>query len=470
MTNVYHKDLIEEHLHQPFWAGLDANKPANPIVGDWYYATDIDVLFKCSTAGVWEFYPRKIGKGNDYIEVASDGFLTLHGEARTSRITTYACENWYTTHHDSLGVKVLADPGYISSTLTTPPDINRLLRLVGVGEGIHLKGEQSNSWSAGDTTHDAVYSYITVATRNTTWEQASSWRLEIEIAVGDVTGKMTLYLPPFKLDAYEKLHFWITNDGASYCGGRGECKFTCFGAGSTDVDEILTGDISKGDNVVCPVSDTTGFYIGDKARLEDDNHSEWDRITDIIINTSIKVEHLDYDYTQVANAKIKKYKCVETPYGVHHMRRGIGRLCCLRAEVPSGIAGHYAFPFTQDPISPMKVAVVFTGDIDNPTSETIRLRLQYVPTGPGDNALSDEWGKMKYITVTPGAKAGDFVETLFTGGFEIPASEILNKKAVQLQLVRMGDDSINDTYTGCLLVVAILIGLTEKYIGADMRL
>lgn len=469
MTNIYHKDLIGEHLHQPFWAGFDANKPANPIVGDWYYATDVDVLFKCSTAGIWEFYPRKIGKGNDYIEVADDGFLTLYGEARISRITTFACENWYTTHHDPLGVMELADTGFISSTLSTSPDLNRLLKIVGVGDGIHLKGEQSNSWSAGDTTHDAVYSYITVATRNTTWTQTSDWRLEIDIAVGDITGKMVIYLPPFKLDAYEKLHFWITNDGATYCGGRGECKFICFGAGPTESDESLTSNISAGDAVVCSVLDTTGFYVGDKARLEDDNHGEWDRITAIVTNTSITVEHLDYDYNTAANAKIKKYKCVETPYGVSHMRRGMGRLCCLRAGIPNGIAGHYPFPFTQDPVSPLKVALVFVGSIDNPTSETVRMRLQYVPTGPGDNAFSQEWGKMKYITVTPGANKGDFVETLFSDGFEVPANEILNKKAIQFQLVRMGDDPV-DTYTGCFLLVAVLIGMTEKYIGADMRM
>ena len=469
MGDIYHRDLLEDNLHQPFWAGLDANKPASPDVGDWYYATDIDVLYKCSTATVWEFYPRKIGKGSDYIEVADDGFLTLHGEARTSIIRTYACENWYTTHHNALGIKVLANPGYISSTLSTQPDANRAIRIVGLGDGINLKGEQGTGWTPGDTTHDAIQSYLTIATKNTTWEQTSDWRVVLDITTGDVTGKMIVYLPPFKLDAYEKLHFWITGDGATYCGGRGECRFTCFGAGPTETNELLTGDVSSGDNIVCPVSDTTGFYIGDKVRLEDDDDEEWDRIIDIISNTSIKVGHLDYDYTQVKNAIIKKYKCVETPYGATHMRRGMGRLCCLRAGVPSGIAMHYAFPFTQDPNSPLKIAVVFVGSIDNPTSKTVKMRLQYIPTGPGDNAFSEEYGDMDYITVTPAATAGDFVETLFTNGFTVPAHKIQNKKAIQFQLARMGDDA-SDTYTGCLLLVAILVGMTEQYIGADMRL
>lgn len=415
-------------------------------------------------------YPKKLGKGEDYVGIADDGFLTLHGEARTSRITTFACENWYTTHHDPLGIKALADPGYISSTLSTAPDANRRLRVVGVGDGIHMKREQAASWTTGDITHNAVFGYITITTKNASWEQTSAWRLELDITTGKVTGKMTIYLPPFKLDSYEELHFWISDDGASYCGGRGECEFKCFGAGAAETDEVLTSNISPGNNVICPVADTTGFYLGDKVRLEDDNNAEWNRITAINTNTSITAGHLDHGYTMAANVKIKKYKCVETPYGILHMRRGMGRLCCLRANVPSGVAGHYPFPFTQDPDSPLKVAIVFCGSIDNPTSETVRLRLQYIPTGPGDNALSEDWGKIKYITVIPGANAGDFVETLFSGGFEVSANEIQDKKAIQLQLVRMGDDSVNDTYTGCLLVVAVLIGMTERHFGADMRL
>ena len=415
--------------------------------------------------------PRSWGYGNppDFIEIDDDGFLTLHGDARTSKIVTYACEDWYPTHHNPLGIKALVDPGYISSTLTTPPDNARRIRIWGVGDGVHRKGEQRAAWDTGDTTHDAAMSFIEIRTTSVDWSQDTEWRLEIDIAEGDVTGHYTIYLPPFDLDIYSSICLWITKDGATYYGSTGECSFKHWAAGPSEATEDLTSDVTAGDSVVCPVADTTGFYIGDKARLEDDNNAEWDRITAIDTNTSITIAHLDYGYTTAANAKIKKINCVRSPYGIKNMRRGMGRICCLKEDVPSGVAAHYAFPFTQDPDSPLKVALVFCGDIDNPTSKTVRMRLQYIPTGPGDNCLSDEWGEMKYITVTPGAKAGDFVETLFTGGFEVPASEILNKKAVQLQIVRMGD-SVNDTYNGCLLMVAVLVGMTEEHLGADLRM
>ena len=95
--------------------------------------------------------PKRLGKGDNYVEVGDNGFLTLHGEARTGKIITYACENWYPAHHDPLGIEALANPGYISSTLTTAPGANRKLRIYSVGDGIHLKGEQAGGWTTGDT-------------------------------------------------------------------------------------------------------------------------------------------------------------------------------------------------------------------------------------------------------------------------------------------------------------------------------
>ena len=439
--------------------------PDDADAGDYLCPTDLVPLV--ASMGT---YIKRFGVTPDYLEIEDDGFLTLHGDARTSKVVTFACEDWYPTHHPPLGVKRLADPGYISSTLTTPPGANRKMRLYSVGDGIHQKGEQAAGWTAGDTTHDGVMSNITLVTKNSSWIQATPWTMVLDISVGDVIGQYTIYLPSFKMDSYESMRFWITNDGAAYYGSSGECSFRHWAAGPSEATEDLTLGVATGDNVVCPVLDTTGFYIGDKARLEDDNNAEWDRITAIVVNTSITIAHLDHTYTTVANAKVRKVNCVRSPYGTTNMRRGMGRMCCLRSSVANGISGHYAFPFTQDPASPLKVALVFSGSINNPTSETVRMRLQYIPTGPGDNALSEEWGDMKYITITPGVIAGDFVEVLFADGFEVPASDVLGKKAIQLQLVRMGDDPVNDTYTGCLLLVAVLVGMTERYLGADMRL
>lgn len=419
----------------------------------------------------------ELGTPPDYIEVAGDGFLTLHGDARTSGITTLACENWYPTHHNPLGIKEIADGG------TYPLDVSELeekgsakrILIYGVGEGIHCKLKADSNaaspwWSIKDKTHEAVMSFIELYPQwGDSWEQTTPCKIKINIAVGDVTGWVTIYLPSFSLDSEERLVLCITDDGATYYGYGGGCTFEHFAAGPSAAEENLTSDVAAGDSVVCPVADTTGFFIGGKARLVDDNNAEWTRITAIITNTSITVAHLDYGYTTAANVKIKKVNCTRTTYGAANMRRGMGRICCLPPDVPSGVSGHLAFPFSIDLSAPLRVALVIAGKNSNPGSKTVRMRLQYVPTGPGDNALSEQWGKMRYINVTPALVAGDFVETLFTGGFVVPSSEILNKKAIQLQVCRMGDDAVNDTYEGCIYLVAVLIGTTQKHFGYDYR-
>lgn len=51
--SVQHSALTGTELHQPFYKGNDSAKPASPAVGDWFYATDTDVLYKCKSIGVW---------------------------------------------------------------------------------------------------------------------------------------------------------------------------------------------------------------------------------------------------------------------------------------------------------------------------------------------------------------------------------------------------------------------------------
>ncbi|MCX5778748.1 MAG: hypothetical protein NTU66_06005 [Elusimicrobia bacterium] len=50
---VRHSTLSGVELHNPFNFGLDVNKPASPAAGQWYFATDTQVLYFCTTANTW---------------------------------------------------------------------------------------------------------------------------------------------------------------------------------------------------------------------------------------------------------------------------------------------------------------------------------------------------------------------------------------------------------------------------------
>lgn len=53
MSTIYHQSLRGSQLHPPFSFGLESLLPASPSVGDWYFATDTNILRKCASAGVW---------------------------------------------------------------------------------------------------------------------------------------------------------------------------------------------------------------------------------------------------------------------------------------------------------------------------------------------------------------------------------------------------------------------------------
>jgi len=46
----------EVPIYIVFQHGLDANKPANPKVGEAYLATDTKILYVCYADGTWEEY------------------------------------------------------------------------------------------------------------------------------------------------------------------------------------------------------------------------------------------------------------------------------------------------------------------------------------------------------------------------------------------------------------------------------
>lgn len=69
--SVKHSTLLGSALHQPFRKGTEAQKPASPSIGDWYWATDTDKLYKCLSAGVWTEFKAGVANGNDASKPAS---------------------------------------------------------------------------------------------------------------------------------------------------------------------------------------------------------------------------------------------------------------------------------------------------------------------------------------------------------------------------------------------------------------
>ena len=53
MANVEHSTFTGDELHQPFKYGNLSERPATPAKGDFYWATDEDIIYKCLVAGTW---------------------------------------------------------------------------------------------------------------------------------------------------------------------------------------------------------------------------------------------------------------------------------------------------------------------------------------------------------------------------------------------------------------------------------
>ncbi|MBU1863892.1 MAG: hypothetical protein KKH94_09540 [Candidatus Omnitrophica bacterium] len=79
-----HSEATGDELHVPFKYGLDANKAASPLAGQWYWATDTDIVYRCKTAGVWESYLPAAVKGSNISFIIDGG-----GEAITTGVKGY---------------------------------------------------------------------------------------------------------------------------------------------------------------------------------------------------------------------------------------------------------------------------------------------------------------------------------------------------------------------------------------------
>lgn len=365
--------------------------------------------------------------------------------------------------HSPFQLTALVDEAPVT-TLSTQPDNGRLLEICGVDGGYVIKGRDAVNFVIGDTTTESKMVLVKLACGES-WVQTEDWRLTLNIASGEVTGKMTFYGPPFNLSARGFMFFWLTNDGASYYGGNAECDFSHFAAGSTSATEDLTSDILAGSSVICLMSDTSGFYLGDKVYLKDSENDEWCRITAIDSNISITVNTLTNDYTIGNGASINKDVCIQTPAYRRKMRRCLINYPSMTAGINTGVTSQMGLPHSMDNSEDVTVLIQYMGSADNATDKKIKMRLQYITIPIGDVCEpSDERGIVKYGYLTPPAVAyTHYYESIFT----VPQSDIGTAHAAAFQVVRLGADA-EDTYDGDLTIIAVLVLTKNNSLGMDI--
>lgn len=392
------------------------------------------------------------------------GYLIFEGEERYVDMKAFTSFDVCPTHHAPLEITALADPGYISSTLTDAPDANRYLRIRAINGGLLVKGLQKNVYVQGDTTSVGGVIKIVISTKNASWTQATAWTLIIDITTGSVTGQFTIYCPPFNLGAYEEIRFFVTDDGATYY-SRERCGFNDFMCGSVAAEEMTTNNLTAGVNVVCNVVSTTGFYVGSKVFVSDSENSEWGRIKSIITDTSITIISLSNSYTTEHSSKLEMVVTTRTAI-ISVVHRNVGKFFRLPAGVKSGVTLQFGIPHHIDKTEPLKLGLQYLSKSANAAEQVIKLRLQYdCIKYMGSYPVSNQFGTLKYTTFTPGVTADINAVVSLP---EIPVSDWVEdgypKNAHAMQVVRLGNDS-EDTYTGDIDIVAILYLMKSDRLG-----
>jgi hypothetical protein len=410
-------------------------------------------------------------------EIAPDGFVTLKDDGRYSKLLAFTARELWPTHHKPLGIKAME--GWPASILIDASEMeeggsSKRIKIFGIGDGVHVKAYQDTNFPSptvfyGDTTHAAVLSCIQFYVDwGGAWTQTIPFKVTLKIAQGTITGDFTIYLPPFKLFAGDKICFSITEDGATYYAtGPGACEFRCFAGGTSQAEESLTDTIYPGDNVVCLVGNTTNFHIGNKARLVSDNCNEWTRIVAINEGVSVTVNKVTDEYRVADNAVITKINCVRTPYGIDVVDRSMGRVYCLPPGVPSGICGQFGLGHSIDPSADIGVGIEIASYSPNPDSKICRMRFQYRLGKIGDPCTVDQYGALQYANIVPAVMANTIAVHMPI--FTIPSAEVDDNKIMTFQIARMGDDA-EDTFGECLCFMAHLFLITHNQFGMDARM
>lgn len=402
-------------------------------------------------------------------KLISDIPLSLTGDGRYVNLIPFTSMDIFPTHHSPLEITALADPGYISCTLTNKPNANRHISISTIDGGIHVKGRQKSDigagYTQGNTTAAGTTTLICLNTKNASWTQATDWTLIIDIATGNVTGQFTIHCPAFTLDIYDHIEFYITNDGATYY-SKESYGFNDFVCGTTPADELITNDsLTAGSNVVCNVASTTGFHVGNKVSVSDSEDSEWTRIKSLIENTSITLTSLTNNYTKVNGAKLEIINTTRTAH-LSVVHRNIGKFFRFLPGVKSGMTLQFGIPYHIDSTEPLKIAFQYIARSANAGEQVAKMRTQYICSTINESLpISDQFATLKYSTFVPVA-AADIMNVAMLP--EVPISEWVEngtpRRAHTMQFCRLGDDD-EDTYTGSIDIVGIIYVLKSDELG-----
>ena len=405
----------------------------------------------------------RFGDKENYSIFESDGKLHFVGNARPVKfypIHSTLCEP---SHHNPFCLTSLtvAD-GITTDGLDTASDNSRRIEVIGIDGGYHVKGRLKVAYTQEDTAGESCLVKIRLNTTNATWEQASEWRLILDILSGPITGKFTCFMPAFSIMEYDVIEGYVTKEGAVYL-VRTPSGFDKSLSGPSAASENFSNNESAGSNVVIEVADTTGFYEGNQIFVSDSQNSEWTRIKTIVTNTSITVKTLLNSYTIENSAKLEIFDYTRTP-AITPTQRGLLKKYVFRAGYNSGIVFQFAIPQEIAPASDLLIILQYFASEANPSLLVVKRRTQYILKALGDDIPdSIQYGTLADSDMVPPAIVGNTISTMCV----IPAATHAGKHIFAAKMTRLGADS-GDTYNGDIKLIAFVIAATTRQLGYEV--
>ena len=402
------------------------------------------------------------GNATNYTQIETDGKIHFFGDAQPINFTVIDSLNCDASHLAPLSmISLAAADGILTSGLDTATGSLRRIEVVGVDGGIYVKGRDKGSYTQGDVTHESYRIKIKLNTTNATWEQSGEWRIILDILSGDITGAFTVYMPPFSIMEYSTLEVYVTVDGATYAEttSRG---FDVSVAGPSAAEELFSNNETTGSGIVVEVASTTGFYVGNEVFVSDTSNSEWTRIKEVVIDTSITAD-LTNSYTTASGAKFNMFDYTKTTL-TKSIHRGLFRARIFKANETSGVQLQIPVPQQTDPTKDVGVVLQYVTTADNPGSSLVsKWRVQYLFKTLGEDIPeSYQYAELVYADVTPPVTKCNYIATLAT----ITPEKHQGKNLLAMQVVRLGVDA-GDTYTGNFKLAAIITTMPWKQLGYE---
>lgn len=404
------------------------------------------------------------GNGVNKSFFEDDGKLHFAGDARPVLFSIFTATDCQPSTHNQFNITSLAAAnGITADGLDQAIASGRVVEIIGINDGVYTKGVVGASYSQEDTTHESQIIKIRLSTMYAlnTWDQTSDWRLILDILSGDITGKFTIFMPPFSLLEYSTIEMYITDNGSTYY-NRTSQGFDNSLSGSKAATENMVNNESAGSNVVIEVISTTGFYEGNHVLVSDSLNSEWSRITGIVTDTSITVDELANSYTTANSAKMEIIDYIKT-VATLPLQRGLTKIKKFKANENSGLSFNYAKPHQVDDTTDLHITLQYVPTENNAGGNICKFRTQYVIYGVGEDIpQSIQYGTMVYADVTPPATKIQYIALLCA----IPAAVHAGKRTFGIQIVRMGNDA-GDTYTGNINFIAAVVSETTDKLGYE---